>query len=86
LGYCLKEVKTLKEIENPMVIDSLWRDQEKEPEVIDECLGCQEEIVAGEDVYKFVSVTGETVRVHQNVECCQQYIAAMAVCEVAGEH
>ncbi|MDR7237169.1 hypothetical protein [Neobacillus drentensis] len=76
----------MKEIENPMVIDSLWRDREKEPEVIDECLGCLEDIVAGEDVYKFVSVTGETVRVHQNSECCQQYIGALAVCEIAGDH
>jgi hypothetical protein len=76
----------MNEIENPMVIDSLWRDQEKEPEVIDECVGCLEDIVAGEEAYKFVSVTGEIVRVHQNQECCQQYIAAMAVCEVAGEN
>lgn len=76
----------MKELENPMVIDSLWRDREKEPEVIDECVGCQEDIYKGEAAYKFASITGQTVMVHQNAECCQQFIADISICEIAGEH
>lgn len=75
----------MKEAENKMVLDSHWRHLEKEPKVIDECLGCMEDIIAGEDVYEFMSLTGDTVIVHQNSECCQQYVGAISNCKVAGE-
>lgn len=34
----------LGQVENLMVIDSLWHDFEREPDVIDECTGCEEDI------------------------------------------
>jgi hypothetical protein len=73
----------VKEIENPMVIDSLWK--EKEPKVIDECAGCQEDIYLGEDVYEFEDF-GEIVLIHQKSECCMKYVSEMSFCKVAGEN
>jgi hypothetical protein len=73
------------EVENPMVIDSLWKHQEKEPEVIDECVGCLEDIYKGEEAYKFASITGQEVMVHQRADCCMQFIADISICEIAGE-
>jgi hypothetical protein len=70
-------------IENPMVIDNLWR--KKEQEVVAECGGCKEDIFAGEDVYEFTSEAGETVLLHQSLECCREYISEMSRCLVAGE-
>ncbi|WP_284037429.1 hypothetical protein [Neobacillus sp. 114] len=82
----------MKEIENPMVIDSLWRHREKEPQVFGECAGCKEDIIAGDDYYEFVSVEiaegqahRETILVHQSPECCQQYVGEMSFCRTAGE-
>lgn len=79
-------MRVIGDIENSMVIDKHWRHLEQpEPKAIDECLGCLEDIYAGEDVYEFTSLTGETVLVHQNAECCQQYVGAISYCKVAGE-
>lgn len=75
----------MKEIENPMIIDSLWRDREKEPEVVGECAGCEEGIRANEDWYGFMLPDGERM-IHQNAECCQQFIADISICKIAGEH
>jgi len=75
----------LGQVENPMVIDSLWRDFEQEPDVIGECAGCEEDIHEGEDVLEFMDVDGETVMVHQNSDCTYQYVSDIAVCKVAGE-
>lgn len=68
------------DIENPMVIDSHWRHLEREPKVIGECAGCHEDIYEGEDIYDF-----DSGLVHQDSECCQQYVAEMSVCKLAGE-
>lgn len=67
-------------VENPMVIDSLWRHLEQEPKVVGECEGCHEDILEGDDVYDF-----DGGLVHQDSECCMQYVANMSVCKVAGE-
>lgn len=72
----------MNEVENPRVIDSLWR--EKEPKVMGECAGCQEDIYTGEDVYEFDDYD-QTILIHQKSECCMQYVAEMSVCRVAGE-
>ncbi|WP_419882762.1 hypothetical protein ACN6MY_03570 [Peribacillus sp. B-H-3] len=69
-------------VENPMVLDVLWS---KDPQVFGECLGCHEDIYAGEELYEFEDGQGETVYVHQKLECCRDYIAEMSVCETAGE-
>ncbi|MEH7342721.1 hypothetical protein V7122_02355 [Bacillus sp. JJ1532] len=65
-------------IENPMVIDRLWNDQ-KDPEVVGECEGCHEDIYEGDDIYDF-----DGGWVHQDSDCCQQYIANMSMCKTAG--
>jgi hypothetical protein len=75
----------LRVLENPMVVDSLWRHREQEPKVVAECPGCQEDITEGEEVLEFTDVDGETVLVHQDLECTYQYVAGMARCKVAGE-
>ncbi|WP_052343610.1 hypothetical protein [Bacillus massiliigorillae] len=67
-------------LENPMVIDRLWERFEKEPEVIGECAGCGEEIYAGQDIY---DCEGELV--HQDEECCMQFVGNKSWCKVAGE-
>lgn len=73
-------------LENPMVVDSLWRHREQpEPKAIAECSGCEEEILEGETVLEFTDVDGETILVHQELDCCYQYVAGMARCKVAGE-
>jgi len=74
----------MKEIENPMVIDSHWSEKEKEQTIIGECAGCQVDIYTGEDVYEFDDY-GETVLIHQKSDCCMLYISEMSVCKVAGE-
>jgi hypothetical protein len=72
-------------LDNPMVIDSLWRHREQEPKVVCECPGCEEDITEGDEVLEFTDVEGETVLVHQDLECTYQYVAAMARCKIAGE-
>jgi hypothetical protein len=60
-------------VENPLVIDSLWREFEEEQEgreVITYCDGCGEEIYEGEDVYIF-----DDVVLHQDSICCEKYIS-----------
>lgn len=74
-----------KEIENPMVIDAIWRNYEKEPAIVGECAGCLEDIYEGENILVFDDVHGETVMVHQDSECTYQYVSGMAYCKVAGE-
>lgn len=71
-------------IENPMVIDRLWRFHEEEPKVAGECPGCEKDITYGEDILEF-EFAGETVLLHQDSECAYQFVAAMAMCKVAGE-
>lgn len=68
-----------------MVIDSLWRDFEKEPEVICECKGCGEDILEGDDILEVEDPDGETVYLHQDSECTYQFVASFAVNKVAGE-
>jgi hypothetical protein len=70
-------------IENSMVMDRLWR--EEEPTVICECVGCQEDILEGDQVLEFTDIDGETILLHQDSECTYQYVASMAVCKDAGE-
>jgi hypothetical protein len=72
-------------VENPMVNDLLWTHKEQEPKVLGECVGCQEDITEGEEVYEFQDVHGETVWVHQYGSCCMIYISDLAVCRTAGE-
>ncbi|MEK4150023.1 hypothetical protein NST02_23555 [Robertmurraya sp. FSL W8-0741] len=67
-------------IENPMVVDHLWRHLERTPKVVGTCEGCGEEILVGEDVYDF---DGELV--HQQSSCCMEFIANKSLCKVAGE-
>jgi hypothetical protein len=77
-------VSSLGDIENPMVIDKLWKEKEQEPKVIGDWAGCQEDILSGKDVYEFDDY-GEIVLIHQKSECCQHYVAEMSVCRIAGE-
>ena len=72
--------KLPREIENPMVIDSLWNDEPKEPPIVGECAGCLEDIYAGQDIYE---CEGELV--HQDKDCCMDYVANRSRCLVAGE-
>jgi hypothetical protein len=69
----------LKEIENPMVLDSHWRHHEWQPPVVGECAGCEEDITADEYYYEFQEGR-ESVLVHQNDECCRQYVAEKSIC------
>jgi len=62
-----------------MVVDSLWRHHEDVPKSVGECEGCHEDILEGDDVYDF-----DGVLVHQESDCCMQYVANMSVCRVAG--
>lgn len=73
------------EVENPMVVDSLWREKEKEPAVFGECAGCMENIVACEDYYELEDSLGNTVLVHQTSDCCWHYVAEISECKTAGE-
>jgi hypothetical protein len=69
----------VKDIENPMVIDRLWRHHEQEPKVIGECAGCWGDITANEHWYEFQEGK-EVVLVHQESECCKQYVAEKSIC------
>lgn len=70
----------MREIENPMVIDRLWADKEQDLKVIGECEGCHEDILEGQDIYVF-----NDGMVHQDQECCIQYIGSISIIKVAGE-
>ena len=68
----------MEQVENPMVMEGLR--ESNEPKVVGECEGCCEDIYEGEDVYDF-----DGGLVHQDSECCGQYIANISYCKVAGE-
>ena len=53
---------------------------EPEPKIITYCDGCGKEIFEGDDIYEF-----EDVILHQNSECCENYISNFAITKVAGE-
>ena len=65
-------------LENPMVIDSKWRHLEKEPEIVGYCDGCGDEIYEGQDVFDH----GDGL-VHQDSECCLQFVGNMSICKEA---
>ena len=65
-------------LENPMVIDSLWKEFEKEPKVVAYCDGCGEEIYEGQDIYVL-----DDVMLHQESACCEEYISNAAYLETA---
>ncbi|USK61305.1 hypothetical protein [Peribacillus asahii] len=68
----------MEQVENPMVMDGLR--ERNEPKVVGECEGCHEAIYEGEDVYDF-----DGGLVHQDPDCCMQYVANISYCKVAGE-
>ena len=73
-------------IENPMVIDRLWKHQEQEPKTIGyHCEGCGAEIMEGQEILELTNSDGETIMLHLNAECCFQFIASDAYHKVAGE-
>lgn len=69
----------MSDIENPMVVDSLWRHQEETSKVLGSCDGCGDDILEGQDIYEFHDHT-----VHSSPECCRDYIANISICKVAG--
>jgi hypothetical protein len=76
------------DIENPMVIDSLWRDQEKNWEVHGECAGCEGDIFHGDEYFELEALNGKKVEkmmVHQNADCCMSYVHEMSFSRIAGE-
>lgn len=73
-------------VENVMVLDSYWREKEREPKVICECAGCENEIFAGQDVYEFTEESGKTVYIHDNLNCSRDYISSQSRSLVAGEN
>lgn len=77
------------EVENAMVVDAHWRELEREPKVYGECAGCGDNIIAGQDYYEMEAFNGEfleTSLVHQNDDCCRQYVANTSFCRTAGEN
>ena len=71
----------MKDIENPAVIDALWRHQEQpKPKVVAYCEGCEEEIVEGQDIFDLNGCF-----LHHDSECCRQYIGSLSIEKVAGE-
>lgn len=69
----------MEQVENPMVLPV------KEPKVIGECVGCQEDIYEGEPVYEFHGCDANGALFHENAVCCLQYVSEMSVCKIAGE-
>jgi hypothetical protein len=71
----------MREVENVMVVDAHWRDQERrinhEPAVIGECYGCEEEINESEKWLEF-EIQGSTYTVHDCEECAYQFVAGMS--------
>lgn len=73
-------------IENPMVIDRLWKHQEQEPKTIGyHCEGCSCPIIKGEPILELTNNAGEKILLHQDSDCTYQYVAGMAYHKVAGE-
>lgn len=69
-----------REIENPMVIDKLWNDEPQDPPIVGDCAGCLEHIFAGQAIF---NCEGELV--HQDKECCEQFVGNKSMCLIAGE-
>lgn len=72
-------------IENPMVVDRLWRHREQARKAICECAGCGGDIFEGDEVLELTDVHGEVIMLHQNAECAYQFVASDAYHKVAGE-
>lgn len=75
----------MPDIENPMVVDRLWRHFEEEPKVFSVCAGCEDEIYMGEDILEFENDIGDTVYLHAEDRCAYQYVARQSVRKAAGE-
>jgi extradiol dioxygenase family protein len=67
------------DIENPMTIDSHWRHLEQEPQVIGECAGCEEDITADQQ-WLDMELNGHQCLVHQDSECCYQFVSSISIC------
>lgn len=65
-------------IENPIVIDSLWR-VNKEPKIIGECAGCGEDIYNHQDWYEFEE-TNDKYLIHQDSVCCWHFVSDRSRC------
>lgn len=74
----------MNEVENPMVIEKLWQHKEQ-VKVVDECPGCLEDILEGEEVFEFINMFGQIALVHDNPECCRALMADICVIKIAGE-
>lgn len=74
----------MRDIENPMVIDSHWRHLEMEVKEFGECAGCEEPILAGQDYYE-IQTANEVIKVHQHASCCMQFVGEIACCRTAGD-
>jgi extradiol dioxygenase family protein len=73
------------EIENPTVLDSLWRHNEQpEQKVIGECAGCEEDILSTNDWLE-LDFKGENYLLHQDPECTYQFVAGMSICRCGEE-
>lgn len=62
-----------------MVMNSLW-DSGRAPEVIGECEGCNEDIYRTEEWYELMESNGEIVLIHQEPDCCQNYVFDRSIC------
>jgi len=71
-------------IENPMVLDSYWRDRERSPEIYGECAGCGEFINEGEEYYEF-DIENMTYKIHEKSACCRDFISDISIIRTAGE-
>ena len=67
------------EVENSMVVDKHWRHLEKEPQIVGECAGCEEDIYRHEQ-WLDMDIHGHNYLIHQNNECTYQFIADLSVC------
>lgn len=71
----------LRDIENPIVVDALWK---PEPKVIGECEGCGQDIYSYEHYYDMQD-TEDIVLIHQNKDCCTEFVANRSVCRSADD-
>ncbi|MDF2650154.1 MAG: hypothetical protein K0Q73_5959 [Paenibacillus sp.] len=72
------------DVENGMVLDSLWRERERTPKEVGECAGCEETISANES-YLDLDLHGHQYLLHEKAECTYQFVSEMAICRSAGE-
>lgn len=68
-----------------MVLDSQWRDLERQVKQYGECQGCEEPILEGEEYYEIDSINHERVMVHKHMSCCSQFLNEIAISRIAGE-